>query len=323
MRGHRGCVRGSDGIRCGVGRTDSVGRANSWSTIVDAAKVAVYIPRRESRGTEHRAPGPPAADRRPTAGRIHKNEHERTLWSDGVRCADPAESPRARDRGVFRRGRRARCRRRAPLRSRDLRVDRRDLRAARARRSRDSCPAVLLVVAVPLVYVRLSLALHELLHLRAGGARARVPSAGDDLRHAVRTRLSRASRAASAPSSLRRRRRRSGAASRSQAATSARSPTRWSHRNARCVAWIRTHGISAPLAREAGLRLAAFVLVATLNPMVFLLYWIVLRASIGAAGFVFHHVLHNRERSSRHVRAAGAGARPADRSRALRHASRC
>jgi hypothetical protein len=63
------------------------------------------------------------------------------------------------------------------------------------------------------------------------------------------------------------------------------------------LVWVRTRGISRALAREGGFRLAGFLLVAALNPAVFLLYWIVLRASIGAAGFVFHHVLHNRDGS--------------------------
>ena len=154
-------------------------------------------------------------------------------------------------------------------------------------------PAVLLVAAVPLVYVRLSLALHELLHLRAA---ARVPAFHRlamifDTPFGLGYREHRA---------LHLRHHRSGAG----AADPELFQITGGHLRAfacslfapECslLLWIRTRGISAPLAREASLRLALFALVAALNPMVFLLYWAVLRTSIGAAGFVFHHVLHNR-----------------------------
>jgi hypothetical protein len=46
--------------------------------------------------------------------------------------------------------------------------------------------------------------------------------------------------------------------------------------------------------REGVFRCAFFVVVAALNPLVFAVYWITLRASIGVAGFMFHHLLHNR-----------------------------
>ena len=57
---------------------------------------------------------------------------------------------------------------------------------------------------------------------------------------------------------------------------------------------LRTRGLDAPLARQAGLRLAVFCALVAANPAVFAVYWLVLRASVGAAGYVFHHVLHNR-----------------------------
>ena len=154
-------------------------------------------------------------------------------------------------------------------------------------------PALLLVVAVPLIYVRLSLALHELLHLRAA---AQVPA------------FHRLAMIFDTPFGLGYREHRALHLSHHRRGADGGDPELFQiaggHLHAlasslvapeRSLAvWIRTRGISAPLAREAGFRLAAFALVAALNPAVFLLYWIVLRASIGGAGFVFHHVLHNR-----------------------------
>ncbi len=138
--------------------------------------------------------------------------NEPEFWSDGVRCPDPADSPRGENRGGATPVRRARCGRRAPLRSRHVGMDGRDLRAPRgnARGTRAGAPPRRR--GAPRIRAPVACAARAAPH-PAGGAGARVPSAGDDLRHAVRARLSRASRAASAPSSLRRRRRRSGAAS--------------------------------------------------------------------------------------------------------------
>jgi hypothetical protein len=154
-------------------------------------------------------------------------------------------------------------------------------------------PALLLVVAVPLIYVRLSLALHELLHLRAA---ARVP-AFHRLAMILDTPFGLGFREHRA---LHLRHHRCGAdGSDPELFQITGGPLRaficaLIAPEAALVAWIRTRGISRPLAREGCLRLVAFALVAALNPAVFLLYWVVLRASIGAAGFVFHHVLHNR-----------------------------
>ena len=155
-------------------------------------------------------------------------------------------------------------------------------------------PALVLVAVVPLVYVRLSLALHELLHIRPA---ARVPlfhrlamifdtpfGLGYREHRALHLRHHRCGAGAADPELHQ------IAGSHARALGNAlMAPER------SLVAWIRTRGVSAPLAREGGLRLAAFVIVAALNPAVFLLYWVVLRLSIGAAGFVFHHVLHNRD----------------------------
>ena len=155
-------------------------------------------------------------------------------------------------------------------------------------------PALLLVVAVPLVYVRLSLALHELLHLLPA---ARVPAfhrlamifdtpfgLGYREHRALHLRHHRCGAGAADPELHQ-----IAGSHLSAFGNALMAPER------SLVAWIRTRGVSAPLAREGGFRLAAFVLVAAINPAVFLLYWVVLRLSIGAAGFVFHHVLHNHD----------------------------
>jgi fatty acid desaturase len=57
--------------------------------------------------------------------------------------------------------------------------------------------------------------------------------------------------------------------------------------------WIRQHGISRSLAVEASVRCAAFVALAALAPAAFLAYWIALRLSVGLASYVFHYALHN------------------------------
>lgn len=155
-------------------------------------------------------------------------------------------------------------------------------------------PTVLLVAAVPLVYVRLSLALHELLHIRPA---SRVPAFHRlamlfDTPFGLGYREHRALH-------LRHHRCSAGAADPELHQIDGDHLRAFAHAlvapERALFVWIRTRGVSAPLAREAGFRLAAFVLVATLNPAVFLLYWIVLRTSIGAAGFVFHHILHSRD----------------------------
>ena len=61
------------------------------------------------------------------------------------------------------------------------------------------------------------------------------------------------------------------------------------------VRWIRTYGFSSTLIREAAIRAVLFVAVAAIAPRVFLVYWLALRVSVGIASFVFHHVLHNHQ----------------------------
>ena len=48
-------------------------------------------------------------------------------------------------------------------------------------------------------------------------------------------------------------------------------------------------------AAEASVRAAVFALLAWLAPLVFLAYWVTLRASIGVSNFLFHHALHYRD----------------------------
>jgi len=57
--------------------------------------------------------------------------------------------------------------------------------------------------------------------------------------------------------------------------------------------WVRRHGISRSLALEAAVRCAAFIAIAVFAPVAFLAYWIALRLSVGLASYVFHYALHN------------------------------
>lgn len=61
-----------------------------------------------------------------------------------------------------------------------------------------------------------------------------------------------------------------------------------------CIAWVGRHGLSGPLALEGSVRLIVFGMVFALNPWVFLVYWASLRVGIGVASFALHHVLHSR-----------------------------
>jgi len=61
-----------------------------------------------------------------------------------------------------------------------------------------------------------------------------------------------------------------------------------------CAAWVRTHGLSRVQAARLLARSGLFVLIASINPGVFLVYWAILRLSIGASSFIFHHLLHAR-----------------------------
>lgn len=59
------------------------------------------------------------------------------------------------------------------------------------------------------------------------------------------------------------------------------------------IRWVRQHGVSRSLAEDAGTRGVVFVALVVVNPTVFFVYWLSLRVSVGFASFVFHHVLHN------------------------------
>jgi hypothetical protein len=154
-------------------------------------------------------------------------------------------------------------------------------------------PAWTLVVAVPWLYVRLSLGLHELLHVRTADD---VPA------------FHRLAMIFDTPFGLGYREHRAIHLRHHRFAGDTRDPERWQIEGSHCRAfanalitperslllWIRTRGIDAHLAREGGFRCACFVAVAVVNPLVFAVYWITLRGCIGVAGFVFHHLLHNR-----------------------------
>ncbi len=153
-------------------------------------------------------------------------------------------------------------------------------------------PAWLLPVAVPLIYLRLALALHELLHAAAA---QEVPA------------FHRLTMIFETPIGLGYREHRAIHFAHHRFASTDRDPERYqiiggpwrafgmavmSPEHA-LVTWIRAHGMNRTLAAEMGIRCAAFVIVAALNPAVFLVYWIALRLSVGFASFVFHHVLHS------------------------------
>lgn len=153
-------------------------------------------------------------------------------------------------------------------------------------------PPWTLFAVVPWLYVRLSLALHELLHVRDA---ENVPT------------FHRLAMVFETPFGLGYREHRAIHFRHHRFGGGERDPERWQieggHLRAfanamttpeRSLAgWIRTQGVDAPLMRDGAFRLACFCTVVAVNPAVFFVYWIALRASIGGAGFVFHHLLHN------------------------------
>ena len=155
-------------------------------------------------------------------------------------------------------------------------------------------PAWILLASVPWLYVRLSLGLHELLHVRDAG---QVPA------------FHRLTMVFDTPFGLGYREHRAIHLRHHRFGAGERDPERWQIEGAHLRAfanamftperslleWVRAHGFDAPLVRDGIFRLACFSAVAAINPAVFLVYWIALRASVGAAGFVFHHLLHNRQ----------------------------
>jgi fatty acid desaturase len=154
-------------------------------------------------------------------------------------------------------------------------------------------PVLALVVAVPLVYVRLSLALHELMHVRTA---SRVPA------------FHRLAMIFDTPLGLGYREHRAIHLAHHRYTATTRDPELYQIRGGHLraflcatfsperhlVTWIRRRGMSRALAAEAAVRFALFFALALANPAVFFAYWATLRASIGGASFVFHHLLHSR-----------------------------
>jgi hypothetical protein len=159
---------------------------------------------------------------------------------------------------------------------------------------REIIPAWLLVATVPLVYFRLALALHELLHVCPAEA---LPP------------FHRLTMIFESPLCLGYREHRAIHFAHHRFASTDRDPERYqiiggpwrgftqamaSPEHA-LAGWVRRHGVSRTLAGEAAVRLAGFLAVAVANPRVFVVYWVTLRFSVGCASFVFHHVLHSLE----------------------------
>jgi hypothetical protein len=154
-------------------------------------------------------------------------------------------------------------------------------------------PAWVFPLVLPLVYVRLSLALHELMHVRTA---AQVSW------------FHRLAMIFDTPLGLGYREHRAIHLRHHRHAATSRDPELFqiegSHARALACAlvspeyaawrWVREHGLSPTLRREALVRAAVFTCLAAVNPVVFLAYWATLRACIGGASFVFHHVMHCR-----------------------------
>lgn len=149
-----------------------------------------------------------------------------------------------------------------------------------------------LLVAVPLIYLRLALALHELLHV--------CPADEVSWFH-------RLTMVFETPLCLGYREHRAIHFAHHKFASTDRDPERYqivggawrAFANAMIspergfAGWIQRHGVSRTLAMEATIRFAAFVALVALNPIVFLIYWVALRLSVGVASYVFHYALHN------------------------------
>lgn len=153
-------------------------------------------------------------------------------------------------------------------------------------------PAWVLVPLVPFVYLRLALALHELLHVCSAD---QVP------------RFHQLTMIFESPMCLGYREHRAIHFAHHRFASTDRDPEQYqivggplrAFANALIspergfVHWVRAHGLSRTLARDAAIRAVAFVVLLAINPGVFVVYWLALRVSVGFASFVFHHVLHN------------------------------
>jgi len=153
-------------------------------------------------------------------------------------------------------------------------------------------PAWVLVPLVPFVYLRLALALHELLHVCPPGQVSRF--------HQLTMIFE-------SPMCLGYREHRAIHFAHHRFASTDRDPEQYqivggplrAFANALIspergfVHWVRAHGLNRTLAIDAALRALAFVVLLSINPRVFVVYWLALRVSVGFASFVFHHVLHN------------------------------
>lgn len=154
-------------------------------------------------------------------------------------------------------------------------------------------PLWALAAAVPLVYVRLALALHELMHRshpRSLGAYFRLavlletPWALGYREHRVLH--------------LRHHRCNAGPGDPERDLIAASAPRAlWlalTVPERSTLAWLREKGLPAALGPGHVLRAVLFVSVACLAPAAFTVYWVALRLSIGISGFCFHHLLHAR-----------------------------
>ena len=149
-----------------------------------------------------------------------------------------------------------------------------------------------LVLAVPLIYLRLALALHELLHV--------CPADEVSWFH-------RLTMVFETPVCLGYREHRAIHFAHHKFASTEKDPERYqivggpwrAFANAMISpergfgGWVRRHGLSRTLALDVSVRFIAFVALVVLNPFVFLIYWIALRLSVGLASYVFHYALHN------------------------------
>jgi hypothetical protein len=152
-------------------------------------------------------------------------------------------------------------------------------------------PAALMALAVPLVYVRLSLVLHETMHrhraaqvtpwLRLGAILETPLALGYREHRALHLQHHRFNAAPGDPEY-----------------PLIASPAALAFLHALLVPeraalrWVRRHGIDPALAREGALRALLFSAALLANPGVFLVYLLSLRLSIACGGFVFHHLLH-------------------------------
>jgi hypothetical protein len=154
-------------------------------------------------------------------------------------------------------------------------------------------PAWLLFVLVPPLYVRAALSIHELMHICPVG---QVPF------------LHRLMMVVETPVGLGYREHRDIHVRHHQNPACERDPEffqiRGGHLRALAssmvspewafVRYWREKRLTRPWGAEAALRATVFVALAWANPVVFLAYWVTLRATVGVSNFLFHHALHYR-----------------------------